>query len=218
MKRIKRKQLKEDEFITTFNKIVRFVKKRTKELTALAVLILVLAVAFVGVRLIKMQSQQKEQQLLTQILKLQSELDSHPENEAKLEELAGGGKFGRLAYVALATCWVDRGDDAKAQAYLEKMPGGRKDIFYYQSQDLLAQIYLRQKNYDKALEIYKKVEEDNPKNFSLDVILFHQAEVYEKKGEHGQALALYQRIQNEFPQTYYGYDATQKVRQLETQK
>jgi len=37
MKRKKRKQLKEDELITTVGKIIRFVKKRARELVALGV-------------------------------------------------------------------------------------------------------------------------------------------------------------------------------------
>jgi len=218
MKRIKRKQLKEDEFVTTVNKIVRLVKERKKELIAFAVVVAVVVVVFFGVQFVKGLNRGRERRLLTQILDLYSGLSTKPENEGKLEGLAGGGKFSRLAYLLLANHWVEKGEDAKAQGFLEKMPEGQKDIFYYQAKDLLAQIYLRQKNYDKALDIYKKIEEENPKDYSLDVVLFHRAEVYEKKGEAGEALTLYKRVQNEFPQTYYGFDASQKVMELQAQK
>jgi len=218
MKRIKRKQLKEDEFVTTVNKIVRFVKERTKELVALAVLILVVFLIFVGIKFVRGENKKKESLLLTQILNLHSKLNDNQENVAKLEELAGGGKFSRLGYILLATYWMENGDYDKAQTYLEKIPEGRKDIFYYQAQDLLAQVHFKRKDYDKAIEIYKKIEEEDPKDHSLDVILFHRAEVHEEKGEVEEALALYKKVQEEFSQTFYGFDASQKIRKLETIK
>lgn len=218
MKRIKRKQLKEDEFVTTVNKIVRFVKGRTKELVALAVLILVVFLIFVGIKFVRGENKKKKSLLLTQILNLHSKLNDNQENVAKLEELAGGGKFSRLGYILLATYWMENGDYDKAQTYLEKIPEGRKDIFYYQAQDLLAQVHFKRKDYDKAIEIYKKIEEEDPKDHSLDVILFHRAEVHEEKGEVEEALALYKKVQEEFSQTFYGFDASQKIRKLETIK
>lgn len=218
MKRIKRKQLKEDEFVSTVNKIVRFVKERTKELVALAVLLAALLLVFAGFKIVTGENRKKESLLLTQILNLHSELNNKPENVAQLEELAGDGKFSRLAYLLLATYYVENGDYDKAQSYLEKMPENRKDTFYYQAQDLLAQIHFKRKDYDKAVEIYKKIEEADPKDHALDVILFHRAEVHEEKGEVEEALALYKKVQEEFSQTYYGFEAGQKVRKLETKK
>ena len=218
MKRIKRKQLKEDEFVSTVNKIVRFVKERTKELVALVVLIAAILLVFTGLKFVTGENRKKESRLLTQILNLHADLNNNPENVAQLEELAGDGKFSRLAYLLLATYYVENGDHDKAQGYLEKMPESRKDTLYYQAQDLLAQIHFKRKNYDKAIEIYKKIEDEDPKDHSMDVILFHRAEVHEEKGEFEEALALYKKVQEEFSQTFYGYDAGQKIRKLETKK
>ena len=215
MKRIKRKQLKEDEFVSTINKIVRFIKSRIRELIALCVLILFGVIIFLGVRFIKSQSRVKDNRILTQILHLRSELDENPESLTKLEELAGGGKFSHLANLVLATHWVEKEDYDKAQAYLGNIPERPKDIFYYQAQDLLAQIHIKRNDYDKAVEIYKRMERENPEMYSLDVILFHQAEALEKKGQLEEALALYRRVQDEFSQTYYGFDAAQKVKKIE---
>lgn len=218
MKRIKRKQLKEDEFVSTINKIFRFVKERTKELVALVVLIAALLLIFAGLKFVTGENRKKESRLLTQILNLHADLNDNPENVARLEELAGDGKFSRLAYLLLATYYMENGESDKAQGYLEKMPEGRKDTLYYQAQDLLAQINFKLKNYDKAIEIYKKIEDEDPKDHSMDVILFHRAEVHEEKGEFEEALALYKKVQEEFSQTFYGFDAAQKVRKLETKK
>jgi predicted negative regulator of RcsB-dependent stress response len=218
VKRIKRKQLKKDELVSTVNKIIRFVKARTKGLMVLVVLIAVLLLIFTGLKFVTGENKKKESRLLTQIINLHAELNDTPENVARLEELAGGGKFSRLAYLLLATYCLENGDHDKAQGYLEKMPERRKDILYYQAKDLLAQIYFKRKNYDKAIEIYKKIEDEDPKDHSLDVILFHRAEVHEEKGEFEEALVLYKKIQEEFSQTFYGYDAAEKIRKLETKK
>jgi len=218
MKKIKKRQLKEDELVSTFNKFVRMVKSRTKELVGIAVFIVIIVLLFAGYKLIRAQNLSKESQIAGQILKLRAELDSDSQNLVKLENMAGKGKYSRLAYILLATYWMEKGDLAKAQSSLEKMPEKPKDMLYYQAQDMLGQITAQNKNYDKAIAIYKKIEKENPKEYSLDVVLYHQAEALEKKGDKEAALALYKKIQAEFPQTYYGDDASQKVTKLETGK
>ncbi|NOR54303.1 MAG: tetratricopeptide repeat protein [Candidatus Aminicenantes bacterium] len=218
MKRKFRKKLKEDELVTTVNKIFHFIQERTKKLMALVLGILFIVVIFAGMKFIKAKNKKSENRLLTQIINIHSDLNNKPENLARLEELAGDGKFSRLAYVLLATYWMENGDSDKARSFVEKIPETPKDFFYYQAKDLLAQIHFKRKEYDKSLEIYKKMEEESPKDYSMDVILFHRAEINEEKGDVEQALALYRRVQDEFPQTFYGYEASQKVGKLETQK
>ena len=41
---------------------------------------------------------------------------------------------------------------------------GPKDVLYYEAQELLALIQ-KKKAYDKALDIYKKIEEERPKSY-----------------------------------------------------
>ena len=218
MKRIVRKQLKEDELVTTVGKVFLFIRERTKELTALILGILFIGIVFLGMKFIQAKNKKKESRLLTQIMDLRSDLNTKPENLARLEELAGDGKFSRLGYVLLATHWMENGDPDKARSFVQMIPETPKDFFYYQAKDLLAQIHFKRKEYDKSIEIYKKMEDEGPKDYSLDVILFHRAEVHEEKGEVEQALALYRKVQDEFPQTFYGYEASQKVGKLETKK
>ncbi|MGD8536848.1 MAG: tetratricopeptide repeat protein [Candidatus Aminicenantes bacterium] len=218
MKRKKRRHLKEDEFVSVVNKVVHYVRDHSKELMTLCVMVLVLVLVFFGVKYFSGQSQKKEGRRLVQILDLQSDLNNKPENLAKLEEIAGGGKFTRLGYIYLSSYWIENGDLEKAQAFLEMIPKKPRDIIFYQAQDLLGQIHFKRKDYDKAIEIYRAIEEDDPESYSLDVVLFHRAEVHEEKGETDEALALYRKIQQEFSQTYYGFDASQKVSQLESKK
>lgn len=218
MKRKKRKQLKEDEFVTVFNRAAHYIREHSHQVYVLVILAVVVALIFTGGKFISSQSHKKETQVLTQILDLQSGLETQPENVARLEEIAGSGKFSRLAYIILAAHFVESGDAAKAQAYLEEFPKKQRDIFFYQAQDLLAQIYFHQNEFDRAIQIYREIEDENPSAYSMDVILFHMAEVYEEKGEAEEALALYRKVQEEYSNTYFGFDASQKVKRLEAKK
>jgi predicted negative regulator of RcsB-dependent stress response len=218
MKRIKRKQLKEDELVTTFNKVLRFAKKRSRELIAIATAIVLIVVIMVGIRLVKAHNIKKESRMLGEVLKLASNIKENPENIQKLEDIAAKGKFSRIAYLLLANHEVESGDLEKAEAYLKKVSDKKKDLSYYQAQDLLAQIYIKKGDYDKAIDIYQKIAKENPQEYTMDAVLFREAEAYEKKGNIDEALALYKKIQEDYPQTYFGYDASQKVQKLGEKK
>ncbi len=215
MKKVVKKQLKEDEFVSTLTKILRFIEKRTKELIIVAAAIVFFVLLFLGLRLIQAQNVKKQSQLLSQLLELRTELGTKPENVAKLDELAGKGKFSRLAYVFIATHWVEQGDLEKAKASLAKVQPEPKDFIYYQAEDLLAQVNSLEKNYDQAIAIYKRIEDAKAKAYPLDVVLFHKAEALEGKGEKMEALAVYKKVQQDYPQSYYGVDAAEKARKLE---
>jgi predicted negative regulator of RcsB-dependent stress response len=218
MKRIKRKQLKEDELVTTFTKVIHFVRKRSREIIAVVAAVVLAIAIIIGVRLVKSYNIKKESRMLGEILELATSLEENPENIQKLEEMAGKGKFSRIAYLELASYFVESGDLKKAEAYLQNISGRKKDLFYYQAQDLLAQIYTKKEEYDKAIEIYQKIEKEKPREYTLDAVLFRQAEALEQKGEIEEALALYKKVQEDYPQTFFGYDASQKVQKLEEKK
>lgn len=218
MKRIKRKRLKEDEFVSTINKIIDFAKKRSKELIAAALAVVCIVILIIAIKAIQAHQVKKESRLLGDVLELSSQLSDNPDKITELENLAGDGKFSRVAYLKLATYWIEHGDTEKAKSYLLKIPESKKDLIYYQSRDLLGQIYIQNEEFDSAIDIYKKIEEEKPENYTLDPVLFHLAQAHEQKGEREEALALYKRVQDEFPQTLYGFDASQRVKELEEKK
>jgi len=213
-----RKRLKEDEFVSTMTKLVDLAKKWSRQLTIgiTAVAVVILAV-FIS-NAIKAQAVKRESRLLADILEISTQLNDNPEKVVELEALAGNGKFSRIAYLKLAAFAIEQGDSEKAKSYLEKVTDGRKDITYYQAQDTLAQVYIRNKEYDKAIAIYKTIEEDGQKDYTLDAVLFHMAEAHEGKGELDIALEIYKRVQEEYAQSFYGIDASKKVTELEDKK
>jgi predicted negative regulator of RcsB-dependent stress response len=218
MKRKIKKQLKEDEFVSSFSKIFDFAKKWKKEIIAAAVIVALVAALFGGFQLIKAAQVRKDSRTAGEILELRVDLPKNPQNVARLEQLADRGKFSRLAAISLASYWLEQGDLDKAQKALAAVKDIPKDFFYYQAQDLTAQIEILKQSYDRAVAILKKIEDEKPKDYLLDAVLYRHAEALEKKGDKAGALKLYKRVQEEYMQTYFGYDASQKTRKLESEK
>jgi predicted negative regulator of RcsB-dependent stress response len=215
MKKVIKKQLKEDEFVSTMTKIMRLVQARTKEILIGIAAVAVAALLYTGIRFVQAHQVKKESRLLSQILELRATMSSKPENVAELEKLSGRGRYARLGYVLLATHWVENDDLEKAKESLGKIPSTPKDFIYFQARDLLAQISALEKNYDQAIILFTEIEEAKPKTYTLDAVLFHKAEALEAKGDKPEALVLYKKLQEEYPQSYFGYDAAEKVRKIE---
>jgi predicted negative regulator of RcsB-dependent stress response len=218
MKKVVKKQLKEDEFVSTINKIVRFIKEQRRELIIVASILVVVIAGIFAIRYFRTQGLKKQSQVVSEMLDLRAGLEKNPGNVAQLEKMGGDQKFARVAYLLLATYWIENGNLDKAEASLTKIKTRPKDLYYYQAQDLLARVYLQRKNYDKAIEIYKKIEKEKPREYSLDVVLFNRAEALEKKGDRAGAAAVFKKVQEEYPQTYYGYDASLRAKKLEGEK
>lgn len=218
MKRDIKKKLKEDEFVSGMNKFMHFVRTWEREILIAAAAAAAVLLLFLGFQFLKAQQVKKESRTVGQILELRSGLAAKPENAAQLEKLGGKGKFSRVSYISLATYWVEQGQLDKAQAALAKIKDETKDFFYYQALDLSAQIAILKGEYDKAIDLLKKIEADKPKDYLLDAILFRRAEALEKKGDMAEALKLYKTLQADYAQSYFGYDASLKVKKLEAAK
>jgi hypothetical protein len=115
MKKVVKKQLKGDEFVSTMTKIWRFFEARTKEILIGVAVVVFIGLLYAGVRFIRAQQIRKESRLVSQLLELRSSAAAKPENLAALEKAAGEGKYARLGYVLTATYWVERGDLEKAK-------------------------------------------------------------------------------------------------------
>ncbi len=213
-----RKRLKEDELVSTMTKLVDLAKKWSRQLIMGVTAVVVIVLAILISNAIKAQAVKRESSLLADIIEISTQLNDNPEKVAELEALAGNGKFSRIAYLKLAAFTIEQGDSGKAKSYLEKMTDDRKDITYYQAQDMLAQVFIRDKEYDKAIAIYKTIEEEGQKDYAFDAVLFHMAEAHEGKGELDIALEIYKRVQEEYAQSFYGFDASKKVTELEEKK
>ncbi|OGD25249.1 MAG: hypothetical protein A2Y56_02730 [Candidatus Aminicenantes bacterium RBG_13_63_10] len=215
MKRTERKHLKEDQFASGLQRFLHFLGVYKMWLIVSVGIVLVGALIFFGARFLQGKALENRGRAEAEILELYNTLEKNPDHAARLEEWSVKGRSGRLAGLLLAGHWVDKGNLEKAEGILSQVPESPKDFLYYQVQDLLGQVYFQRRDYDKAIEVYKAIQADNPKDFAMDVVLFHLAEALEKKGQKSEALSLYKKIQDEFVEGVFSDQAAQKVRELE---
>jgi predicted negative regulator of RcsB-dependent stress response len=218
MKREIKKKLKEDEFVHGFSWLVDWVEKWKKEVIIAVAVIVGLALLWTGVQVLNGIQNRKNSAVLGEILTLRADLAKNPQSLPKLEALAVKGKFARVAGAQLASYWIEQGALDKAEKALPGPSAGPRDFFYFQARDLAAQIAMLKGDYEGAIKILQAIEDLKPADYNLDAVLYHRAEAMEKKGDAAGALALYKKIQTDYAQSYYGYDAGQKVRKLEPAK
>lgn len=221
MKRRERKHLKEDEFVSTLTRIVRFFQHWQRELKIVGFSLLAIFAIIVIIRAIQVQSGSRANRELATIMKLQTELmakvtasDEKPAELAQLEKIAGNGRFSRLAYLYLANYWVARNDLAQAQAWLEKFPARPKDIFYFQARDLLGQVLTWRREFDRALALFATLEKEVNGLYPLEAVLIHSAEALEQKGDKVQALTKYREVQDKYPQAAFYWNISDRIRRL----
>ena len=164
MKRRIKKQLKEDEFVSGMTKFMQFVKKWEREVIIAAAAATALILLFLGFQFLKAQQAKKESRAVGEILELRADLSHNPQNVARLEQMGGRGKFARIAFISLATYWIEQGQLDKAEAALLQIKNDPRDFFYYQAQDLASQIAVLKVDFDKAINVLKKIEEEKPKD------------------------------------------------------
>lgn len=218
MKKTERHHLKEDGFAHGLDRVFHFLKEWRKEFLAGVAIMVALAAVFAGFRIVQSVSARRDSRAIGEILAWREGAAKDPANIGRLEQRAGRGKNGRVASIALATYWIEQGDLEKAQAAIAKVGEKPRDFFFYQARDLAGQIAVMKGSYDEAIAIFQKIENDKPEGYVLDAVLFHRAEALEKKGSRAEALDLYRKIQTDFSQSYYGYDASLKVKKLEAFK
>lgn len=211
MKRTERKHLKEDGFVSGMNRFIRFAKAYEKEmLTALGV-VLLLAVGYVVLVLIQGQQAKKQSYILGEIIRLSEAVESDPAALEKLEDISGQGGYARVGYIHLAGYWLEQGDPDRAESYAKKAAGSRRDLVSAQARMIKARIHVLRGDFEPALEIFGRLERENPRGFPLDAVLFEYAETLEKAGEQSRADEIYRRLSEEFDQTYFGYEAMLKL-------
>ncbi|MFA9454190.1 MAG: tol-pal system YbgF family protein [Candidatus Aminicenantaceae bacterium] len=218
MKKKLKKRIKTDEFVNLIKKLLELFTSYRRELLIGAVAIALLTLVFVSIKTIQGIQAHKQSDLLGQILILEEELKTDSSKLGELEQLGSKSKYGRLAYLKAATYNFEMGNADRALDTLQQIPASKKDLIYYQSRDLLGQIYFLQKKYDDALTIFEEMERDRPKAYAMDIVLYRKAQVLAARNDIDLAIAAYTRLQEEFPGSYFGSQAPAEILKLEQKK
>jgi len=218
MKKKVKRQLKTDEFANLMSRIFDFFKSNQREFTIAGAAVLVIALVFLSVRYVQAVNSRKQSEILGQILQLESEIKDNPDSLVELEQMAGKGKFGRLAAIKAAALNFERGRTGKALELLQSVPSAPQDMVYYQARDLLGQVYFSQQQYDEALAVFSEIERENPRVYPMDIILYRKARVLAARNDVDLAIEAFTKLQTDFPNSYYGYEATREAQKLEEKK
>ncbi|TFG55121.1 MAG: tetratricopeptide repeat protein [Candidatus Aminicenantes bacterium] len=218
MKRTERHHLQEDQMAHGLSWLLDYAKKWKREVSIVAGALAFAALVLVALILVRSHNRSVQSGIIGQVGDAAAEAAQKPEKLAELEKLAGERRTARMANLELAKYWAERNDWAKAESYLGRISSAPKDLLYYQTEDIKAQVALGKKDFDTAIAIYQKISDEKPKVYPLDAVLFHLAESHELKGETKEALAIYKKVQEEYSQSYYGYEASLKTGRLALQK
>ena len=218
MKRTERHHLQEDQMAHGLSWLVDYIKKWKRGASIVAGALAFAAVVFGALVLVRSHNRSVQSGIIGQVGDVAAEAAQKPEKLAELEKLAGERRTARLANLELAKYWAERSDWVKAESCLGRISGAPKDLLYYQTEDIKAQVALGRKDFEKAIAIYQNTSDEKPKVYPSDSVLFHLAESRELKGETKEALAIYKKLQEEYSQSYYGYEASLKAGRLGLQK
>jgi tetratricopeptide (TPR) repeat protein len=217
MKRTERHHLKEDEMAHGVHWLVAFYQQYTREISIVAGAVVLAVVVFGALLLVRSHARSVQSRAVGEVTALASQLEAKPGLAAELDKLAAKGRGSRLASLELARYYAEQSDWAKADSYLARI-SGPQDLLYYQSQDLRGQVAAGRKDFDAAIVLYKKVIDAKPKVYPLDAALYHMAQAQELKGDTAAAVETYKKLQTEYPQSYYGYEASLKASKLEARR
>jgi len=218
MKRTERHHLKEDEMAHGVHWLVAFYEKYTREIIIVAGAVVLALVVFGGLLLIRSHARSVQSRAAGEVTALASQLEAKPGLLAELDKMAAKGRGSRRASLELARYYAERSDWAKADSYLARMSSAPQDLLYYQGQDLKGQVAAGRKDFDGAIAVFKKIIDAKPKVYPLDAALYHLAQAQELKGDTAAAVESYKKLQTEYPQSYYGYEASLKASKLEARR
>jgi len=218
MKRSERHHLKEDQMAHGVHWLVEFVGRYKREIMIVAGALAFAAVVFGALLIVRSHGRSVRSRAIGEVQALASAAGEDTGKLAGLEKLTAKRRTARPANMELAAYWAEKGDWAKAESYLGRIPAAPKDLLYYQAEHLKGQVAVGRKEYDKAVAVYQKIVDEKPAVYPLDAALFHLAEAHELKGETGKALDLYKKLQTDHAQSYYGYEASLKAGRLDARK
>jgi len=126
----------------------------------------------------------------------------------KVADNNSGNTVGKLASLSAAEAYYNQGKYKEAAEYLGKFSSS-EPVLDANAKVLEGDCYVNLKQYDKALDCYKKAiskADGNPQ--IVPRVLLKQANVYDAQKKYGDALKCYEQIKADFPQFQLGNGMT----------
>ncbi len=211
-KRITKKELKQDQLITTYVKTTEFLRNNRKvvsgTLTGLVIAVIVV-IAYLNNR---HSDNLKAATDLSQVMNLfdggayQMAINGDPtRNITGLKTIVdnyGSSETGEQAKIYLADCYYYLGDYDNAMKYFKDYDGSDK-LLETSADAGIAEVYEISKDFEKSAEYYDRAASRDSKSFLTPQYLIGAARSYIKIGKKDRAIDLLNRVQKNFPDSPY---------------
>ncbi|HEY9165174.1 MAG TPA: tetratricopeptide repeat protein [Candidatus Kryptonia bacterium] len=211
-KRITKKELKQDQLVTTYFKAIDFFRNNRKLVSGLATgLAVAILVVFVYMNN-RHKSNEEATTELSRVMDLfnggayQVAINGDPtRNITGLKTIVdkyGGSDAGEEAKVYLGDCYYYIGDYDNALKYFKDY-GGSDRLLDASALAGMAEVYETRGDFEKAAEYYDRAAARDSKNFLAAQYLVGAARNYIKIGKKDRAIDLLTRVQKDFPNSPY---------------
>lgn len=126
----------------------------------------------------------------------------------KVADEQSGTDAGNLAALSAGEAYYNLGNYKEAAKYLE-MYSGSEPVLAANALVLTGDCYVNMKNYDTALDFYKKAVSKADKNPQIvPRVLLKEANIYDEQKKYDKALDCYQQIKDNYPEFQLGSGMT----------
>jgi hypothetical protein len=240
LKRELRKQIKQDEFVSSLGLVVSWIREHRQEAQTIAVVAAVIVLGGAGLNYFRQQRTREAEKAMATALEtfqapIQSELPEgferpagpvFPTTREKFEKAAaafegierryGSQPTGRRAHYFAALCRAELGDVAGAETSLNGLAGsgGSDNLEAALARLAVADLKRREGKVDEAVEDYRRLTDDRALAVPRDHALMSLAATLEEAHRNPEARAAYQRLAEEFPASVYAPEARRRAEYL----
>ncbi|MGQ9618494.1 MAG: tetratricopeptide repeat protein [Candidatus Aminicenantia bacterium] len=208
MKRKLKKRIKQNELVSSLKWLTNFFRENQREILIGFSIVGVFAIIFFGYRTYSQIRIQRENVTIGRFLA----------NSTQISSQNLPSRWRAFEHLKVASELYSKGNFKESLDEISKIKSSKKDIFYYQSLLLKGNIYKSMGELNKAIEEYKKIVNNKPKNFPFEIALLRIAICYKELGKKEEAIINLRRIIGEFPDSPYFSEAESLLQRLQPHK
>ncbi|NIM17188.1 MAG: tetratricopeptide repeat protein [Candidatus Aminicenantes bacterium] len=216
MKRKEREHLKEDPFRQFIQKVLAFLKQYQKLIYIGIGVVVAAGIIIAALVVIQFLSVGSENRLYAEALNIKN--DGTLNVEQKIEKLSQfPSKSGISAAVKLflASLYFEKGDLEKSKEALKGFSSSKYKLINDQKMLLEANILIASDKTKEALELLNKLVSSPQSEVAKDFILLKMARIQVRMDQEEAAINNLKKITDEYPQSFYSYEARNLLNELE---
>ncbi len=237
MKRSERHHLKQDEFVHWVDRVLTWALDNQRQIINAGLVVLGAVLLLSGLYIYRQRQAEVARGLLNEALRqyhgvvrsgtgaeassdvpvFDSEEDKYRAAREAFERVAedyGSYDEGRQARYYLGLCQERLSELDAAEASLQAVREGKRDLLYYLASQSLASVKAEKGDEAGAADLYRSLIEDADNPLPKDYLLFELAKVEERAGRLEEARQTYERLLLEHPDSQFRGDAMMRSEKL----